>query len=154
MGLPVSKYYPFEDQVLDVLAVHQLQQSVYGGIQVTTLPSSLTGSLTSTGGSTTLISSGATFVTSSVAVGDLVANITDGSIAVVKSVDSETQLTTTALLGGSDNTWTSGDSYSVRTAPGQIITLTQADGANDAGIYIRSSANDEWTPLGAGGGGG
>ena len=60
-----------------------------------------------------LISSGATFQSDGVSAGDRVTNTTDGSTAEVISVNSETQLTTTALIGGTDNTYSSGDSITV-----------------------------------------
>lgn len=68
-----------------------------------------------TGGSgTTLQDSAATFVTSGVAVGHRVDSKTDGSSALVTTVNSETLLTFSGgLTGGSDNTFASGDSYSI-----------------------------------------
>lgn len=72
-----------------------------------------TGSVTTpNAGGTTLIDSGATFQTDFIKVGDIVINDTDGSSAVVTSIDSQTQLTCEALTGGADNQWDSSDSYS------------------------------------------
>lgn len=63
---------------------------------------------------TTLIDSAATFVTTGIVQGDVVRNTTDGSYGVVKSVDSETQLTLHKQLeGGTDNDFDSSDAYSI-----------------------------------------
>jgi hypothetical protein len=61
------------------------------------------------GGECTLTDTGTTFL-SSVSVGDVVHNVTDGSDGVVISIVSNLVLTT-ALFGGTNNDWTSGDSY-------------------------------------------
>ena len=69
---------------------------------------------TATGGSsTTLIDSGATFGDGSIGVNDDVKNITDGSTARIRSIDSNTQLTITTLSGGSGNNFASSDDYSI-----------------------------------------
>jgi len=60
---------------------------------------------TSTGTATTLNLTG---IGAKVAVGDFVRNVTDGSWGWVES-ESADSVTTTALIGGSDNTWDSGD---------------------------------------------
>jgi hypothetical protein len=73
---------------------------------------------TATGGdsATVLIDSTADFQgTPAVLPGMLVRNVTDGSIATVKTVDSGTQLTMegAGLTGGTDNTFQSGDDYRI-----------------------------------------
>ncbi len=73
---------------------------------------SVSGTIT-TAGDTTLIDSAATFVTNAVAPDDRVQNTTDGSIARVVSVDSETQLTVTTLRNGTDNDFDVDDAYSI-----------------------------------------
>lgn len=71
-------------------------------------------------GATTLTAAASTFITDGVlAAGDLVFNTTDNSTATIVSIDSETQITTTALTGGSDN------SYDV--AAPDLIIFAQAD---------------------------
>jgi len=63
---------------------------------------SLVSSGTATGGSlTTLVDSGATFVSDGVAVGDIVINDTNGEFGTVKVVTSETELTHTTMTTGS-----------------------------------------------------
>lgn len=62
---------------------------------------------------TTLTDSGTSFTTDNIKVGDTVINETDDSRARVVSVDSNTQITTSALSGGTDNTFQSGDVYRI-----------------------------------------
>ena len=83
----------------------------------------IVGSGTTTGGSSTtvLIDSTATFQTNNAAIGDTVGNVTDASIGVVVSVDSEIQLTTSLLVSGTDNLWDTGDTYGVYEKRATII---------------------------------
>lgn len=101
---------------------------VQGNTEYRTRYSSWTGStftlasytgLTTTSGtnSTTLIDSGATFVTHGILVGDIVRNTTHAAIGYVVSVDSETQLTVTTMTG-----MVSGDSVELNTLP--VATTT------------------------------
>lgn len=84
------------------------------------LPSILTGTASSTGDGRVLNDTGDL---GSVAVGDFIENVTDGSVAVV-TVAGTNSITTTPLFGGSDNTWTSGDTWAV----GRFVcTLAQVD---------------------------
>ena len=55
----------------------------------------------------------AKFSTNGVKAGDSISNVTDASTATVVTVDSNIKLTTTALAGGTDNKYESGDSYRV-----------------------------------------
>lgn len=59
----------------------------------------------------TLIDAYATFITDEVAIGDLVVNLTDLSKATVLSVQSETELRTTPLAGGTTNKYNSNDHF-------------------------------------------
>ena len=67
------------------------------------------------GSGTLLIDAAATFLTDDIEYGDIIRNETDGSWAYVVSVDSNTQITTTQLQGGGDNTWSAGDTFSTNT---------------------------------------
>jgi hypothetical protein len=71
------------------------------------------GSATAGSATTTLIDAAASFASSY--VGHSIRNITDGSNALITAVTSTTQLTAT-LSGGSDNNWTSGDTYKINRA--------------------------------------
>lgn len=75
----------------------------------------LTGNPTTSQGSgaTVLIDTGATFVTDGIQVGALVRNDTDGGVGLVESVDSETQITHSALAGGTNDDWELTDDYEV-----------------------------------------
>jgi hypothetical protein len=68
---------------------------------------------TANGNGRTLTDTSATFQTNNVGRGDLVYNVTDGSQCTVISVDSEVQLTTTQLIGGTENDYDFADSYVV-----------------------------------------
>lgn len=75
----------------------------------------LSGTADGSGGSSTvLVATGDQFVTNGTEVGDPVQNVTQAETVFVVSVDSEDQITTTALASGDWN----GDSYAVRAAPG------------------------------------
>src|SRR5687767_10953253 len=74
-------------------------------------PQPYNGTATSLGSSTTLNSTGiSAAIGGSAQVGKLIWNRTDGSVAVIKTV-STNSLTTTRLLGGTDNTWDNGDQW-------------------------------------------
>jgi len=77
----------------------------------------------------TLTDSAGTF-TGNVAVNDIVYNETDGSYATVVSVDSNTQITTSGLSGGTDNQFASSDAYSIAT-PYTYTDLVFSGNTND-----------------------
>ncbi len=63
---------------------------------------------------TALVDSAATFVTKNVKIGEVITNDTDGSSGTVVARLSETALTTSALTGGTDDDWDTGDSYTIQ----------------------------------------
>ncbi len=75
-----------------------------------TLRTEVTGTASSAGSSTTLNSTGIGAL--DIQEGDTIRNTTDGSWAVVDEL-STNSATTTALTGGSDNTWQNSDAFSV-----------------------------------------
>lgn len=86
------------------------------GIEHDAIASVATGTVTTADGTgTTLIDSAASFL-STVAVNDYVYNETDGSFGQVSSVDSNTQVTLSALSGGTDNDFDISDAYSISPA--------------------------------------
>ena len=93
----VDKVTPFEDNVTEVLAEDQIHHALYGTLQVSSLPIPITGSATAGSADQTLICSSATFISSGVAIGTPIYNGSDQSVAVVKSITSETTLVTTPL---------------------------------------------------------
>jgi len=88
--------------------------------------SRLTGTTTSagtaSGGACTLTDSTATFTTNVVSAGDFVNNVTDGSHGVVISVTGQTALVT-ALFGGTDNDWSSTDTYYIHRQKRMYLTV-------------------------------
>jgi len=86
------------------------------GIEHDAIASVATGTVTTADATgTTLIDSAASFL-STVAVNDYVYNETDGSFGQVSSVDSNTQVTLSALSGGTDNDFDISDAYSISPA--------------------------------------
>lgn len=94
-----------------------------------------TGTTTSTG-TTTLTDTSATFQTSGITRGANVTNHTDGSVATVLDVLSETQLTHTALEGGANNDWTISDSYNVHNIVQCNITGGNLVAVDDVGADL------------------
>ncbi len=66
------------------------------------------------GGANTLNDTTAFFLAGHINVGDEVRNITDGSIARIRAIASNTQLTLTTLSGGSANVFATNDVYSIQ----------------------------------------
>lgn len=81
----------------------------------------------------TLTDSSATFQTDEtdgiIKVGSEVFNITDGSRATIASIDSETQITTTALTGGVDNDFDTNDEYAITV--GDRVAVFRVDGSGN-----------------------
>lgn len=98
-------------------------------------PADVTGTADAGGSATTLIDAAATFLSAGIAVGDPARNSTDGSVAVVASVDSDTQITTSALSGGGANTWASADSYAI-----DISLFTDDDTVQKTKYAVSTSA--------------
>ena len=90
-----------------------------------TLRTKVTSTTDQNGGATILYDADGDFVNNGIIYGDIVCNETDGSYAYAVTVAAG-QVTTTALSGGSGNTWDSGDTYSFHTIP---ETLTGSDTA-------------------------
>jgi hypothetical protein len=72
-----------------------------------------TGTQTGTSHATVLQTSTINFYQLGVQAGQTISNTTDGSTTTVVSIDSATQITTNALTGGTDNTWSNGDAWSI-----------------------------------------
>ena len=83
-----------------------------------------------------LVDSAATFIANGVIPGSWILNLTDGSIASVLTVDSETQLTTDILGGGTDDQFDSADAYKVMVVvqgnvSGGNLVAVEADGVTE-----------------------
>ena len=88
-------------------------------------PTTARASATSLGSGILLNSTGiqAALSAASVVVGDMIENVTDGSYAIILSI-STNSITTTPLVGGSDNTWQNSDVWACRRF---VTTLIQYD---------------------------
>ena len=95
---------------------------------------------------TVLIDSAATFLSSGIQVGDVVRNTTDVSSATVASVDSNIQITTTTLSGGSDDTYQVDDDYEIDLDVNASIGTTSPDMEvsvhEDDYIYFKTNAQN------------
>jgi hypothetical protein len=82
---------------------------------------------------TQLTDSGALFASWGIQTGDAIRNVPDGSTATVLTVDSETQITHTALAGGSENDWDVSEAYEIDSSHPLFPTAyTHATIAQDA----------------------
>ena len=97
----------------------------------------VTGSATGSDSQTVLIDSAAAFPSTGLQVGDVVRNTTDSSAATVVSVDSNVQVTTTTLSGGSDDTYQAGDEYEID------LNVNAAIGTSSPDLEISVDENDE-----------
>lgn len=95
------------------------------GVETTQLTGTTTsdGTVTTNVGECILTNTAATFTTApTVEVGDTVHNVTDISQGIVLAVTDATHLVT-ALFGGTNNDWTSGDTYRINPQPKFVIQL-------------------------------
>lgn len=92
-------------------------------------PQPYSGSATSLGSSTTLNSTGiSAAVGGSAVVGKFIWNKTDGSVAVITAVATDA-ITTTRLLGGTDNTWESADVWCIDAFVATFAVVNATTGA-------------------------
>jgi len=87
-------------------------------------PTTISGSATSSGTSSILNSTG--IGASGVVAGDAIHNITDNSWAVIKTVSTDS-IITTPLQGGTGNTWDSADTWAINSF---VITMVQYNTVN------------------------
>lgn len=141
-------------------AEQQYQYKSWSGAVFTlnSFPASGTVDVTGGAGNSTILTdtslSGATnFVTANIRAGDIVTNTTDGSTAVVVTVDSGTQITTTGLTGGSDNTFTNADEYTITTETNRAYVVTDDTAyvpiINAKGVYYSATATNFLSGTGA-----
>lgn len=139
-------------QKSNFLANSHATSDVAHGIEHATIISVASGTCSSTGTGTQLLDTGASF-SSTVAVNDYAYNETDGSFAKVTVVVSNTELTTEALAGGTDDTWQNTDAYSISPAVGYTDLLFSGNekdvlnsaGSGDALFVSKSGTSDPST---------
>ena len=86
----------------------------------------ITGLATGAGTATSLQDTLVDFTDMGLVEGMAILNVTDGSTCNIVTI-ATTTITTTALSGGTDNTWTSGDSYNILAGEYGIITSWESD---------------------------
>ncbi len=122
-----------------VVSTQKVTVTSVSGISVSDLVKIRIGSVEATGTATTadaegrdLIDSAAGFgTTDEVFPGDIIHNITDGSWAVLWTVDSTTQISHSALVGGTEDDWDISDSYEII----RVSQLTYLDSPSDQATY-------------------
>ena len=124
--------------------------------QVNILPTTIetiTGTADAGGSGTALVrKTGTSFLTSGVKVRNLIRNTTDGSWAEIVTITDGDNIVTTALQGGTANTWAENDAYSVGIEMHYVKKPTTPVYAEevDNGINIYDSSNStqlEWDSL-------
>jgi len=98
---------------IDVQDCSFVANTTGAGIEHPTWNGTNSGTATNTGSETTTLYCSST---TGISVNDYVYNETDKSFGRVTNIDSGTQITHTALEGGTNNYWTTSDAYSVATA--------------------------------------
>jgi len=96
----------------------------HDGANTFTFPTEVTFNCTGGGTSTSLQDTVNDFTSINIEEGDTIRNTTDGSFAVVDEIVDADNITTSPLSGGSDNTWTSGDTYSVHKLATTLVSGT------------------------------
>jgi len=96
------------------------------------------GTVTTTGNGTTLYDGGQDWTADEwIAAGHRITNNTDGSEATVVSVTNDSTLVTTALSGGSDNTWQASDTYTHYQRYGNVDSTCVVNISKNYGISIK-----------------
>ncbi len=117
-------------QLIDNLGVTQIPPSVIS-VAVSSILARSEGTATSADAGTVLNDTAATFIADGVEVDDIVWNIRDGSRAKVTIVNSEIQLTHSALAGGLDDSWDQGPDDEYAIMYGDTALVVRVDGSGD-----------------------
>jgi len=134
-------------------AVLPYRYASHDGTNTFTLPSEVTYACTGGGTSTLLEDTAHDFLSLNIEEGDTIRNVTDGSWAVVDEVVDSDTIYTSPLQGGSDNTWTSGDTYSVHRLATTLVSGTdtvdvpllvdQTDGSGDVSLSYNYTSDQD-----------
>lgn len=123
-NIPMFGVYPAPDENGTDYTLSPDTGVVIGGDLPTTI-SNYAGMATG-GSATTLDDTSVDFTTYGLVAGQTVNNVTDGSTASISSV-AATELTITTLTGGTNNTFSSGDSYEILTGEYGVVTSWEDD---------------------------
>jgi hypothetical protein len=85
-----------------------------------------------------LTDSGASFTSLGLEAGDMIINLTDGSITYVIQVLSDTRIQTAGLADGSDNQWDSGDTYKIWQTEECTVQAGNTVAVDDGGATIKA----------------
>lgn len=139
---PSSGTIKVYDRSLD--ATQPYRYASHDGTNTLTLPSEVTFACTGGGTGTSLEDSVNDFTAIDIVEGDTVRNTTDGSWAVVDEIVGASAITTSPLQGGTDDTWTSGDTYSFHRLATTLVSAvdtvdlpvmnTQTNASGDASV--------------------
>lgn len=119
-NLQVLGIYPATDADGTSYALAPDTGIVIGG-DLPAATSNITGAATGAGTSTSLQDTLVDFTDMGLVQGMAILNVTDGSSCNIVTI-ATTTITTTALTGGTDNTWTAGDSYNILAGEYGVIT--------------------------------
>lgn len=140
---------------IDIENCNFIANTVGEGTEHTSINSVYTGSSTNAAPSATSLELSGGGFSANVAVNDYAYNETDGSYAKV-TVVTDTVLTTEALTGGTDNTWTSGDAFSISPAvtytdlvfSGNTSDVTNSATGSDALFISKTGTSNPATSTG------
>jgi len=111
----------------------------------TKFPQPYNGTANSGGSTTELNCTGILALIGAGAVGKPIRNVTDNSLAFIKSITTN-QVVTTPLLGGSDNTWQNSDEWQIDEC---VLTLAKLNGNGEITQYeetlVKARSGDNWT---------
>ncbi len=120
---PPTGYITVNDRSLAPLGTQGYRYASHAGSTFTFL-SEVTFACTGGGSSTSLQDTVNDFTSIDIEEGDTIRNDTDGSWAMVDEIVDADNITTSPLQGGSDDTWTSGDFYSVHQLATTLVSGT------------------------------
>jgi hypothetical protein len=99
------------------------------------------------GSSTTLVDTNKNFTTMGIRAGDLVVNVTDGSVGRVASVASSTTLNMSSLYFGTNNAFATNDYYYIPRFNTDIATRAGMLSVHERGEYFKTAFNLDWSLL-------
>jgi hypothetical protein len=124
-NIPMLGVYPAPDTDGTSYSIDPDTGVVTGG-DLPAATNNITGAATGGGTATSLQDTVVDFTTLGLVEGMAVLNVTDGSVGNIVTIAAHT-ITTSAITGGTDNTWTAGDSYNILAGEYGVITSWEDD---------------------------